>query len=540
MKKLYSFFLASLLSVMFAFAAPTTGLQFSGAATSFIDLGPQAAFSSSQFTVEAWVNYQSLSGAYIISNEGWTNATGSEGFSLRIGGSKMEFVLGANTEWPSLQSTMDIQLDTWYHVAATYSGTEMKLYINGVLDASKTITNPMILSTQNVSIGEGSMWKGRLLNGKLGDLRFWNVVRTDAEIAANMSSSLTGKEAGLVANWKMNEGANSQTIADATGNYNITKPADVAWFVPGINEPITVIAPSKGLVFNAAANSFVDLGAHAEIASPAEFTVEALVNYNSTSGGYIISSEGAPTGATAQGFSLRLNGDKLNFAYGANEQWVQITDVNSVPLNTWVHVAATLSASSAKLYLNGLEVASVDNPAAIAPSTQNVFIGEGSMWKGRALNGKLGYVRMWSVAKTKEQIRESANTYATGNEENLIAAWNNTVSNATALAEVKSAYPGVIGSDVAWFGTTTGVKAINDNSAEIQTRFFGRTVQVTNNTYSKLKLAVYTMTGQKVMEGSLDAGGTYEKELANLKGTFILKCVAENGAVSTKKFILAR
>lgn len=540
MKKLYSFFLASFLSVMFAVAAPTTGLQFSGAATSFIDLGPQAAFSSQQFTIEAWVNYQSLSGAYIISNEGWTNATGSEGFSLRTGGTKLEFVLGANTEWPSLQSTMDIQLDTWYHVAATYSGTEMKLYINGVLDGSKTITNPMILSTQNVSIGEGSMWKGRLLNGKLGDLRFWNVVRTDAEIAANMSGSLTGKEAGLVANWKMNEGGNSQTVADATGNYNITKPADVAWFVPRIDEPITVVAPSKGLVFNGAANSFVDLGAHAEIASPAEFTVEALVNYNSTKGGYIIASEGAPTGTTAQGFSLRLNGDKLNFAYGANETWVQVNDINSVPLNTWIHVAATLSASSMKLYLNGLEVAQLENPAAMAPSTQNVFIGEGSMWKGRALDGKLGYVRMWSVAKTKEQIRDYANTYATGTEENLIAAWNNNVNTTTELAEIKSTYPGVIGADVTWFGLGTAVKGMNDNSSDIQTRVFGETIQVTNNTNSKLKLAVYSITGQKVLEGSLGAGGTYEKELAQMKGSFILKCVAENGSVSTRKFILAR
>lgn len=540
MKKLYSFFLASFLSVMFAVAAPTTGLQFSGAATSFIDLGPQAAFSSQQFTIEAWVNYQSLSGAYIISNEGWTNATGSEGFSLRTGGTKLEFVLGANTEWPSLQSTMDIQLDTWYHVAATYSGTEMKLYINGVLDGSKTITNPMILSTQNVSIGEGSMWKGRLLNGKLGDLRFWNVVRTDAEIAANMSGSLTGKEAGLVANWKMNEGGNSQTVADATGNYNITKPADVAWFVPRIDEPITVVAPSKGLVFNGAANSFVDLGAHAEIASPAEFTVEALVNYNSTKGGYIIASEGAPTGTTAQGFSLRLNGDKLNFAYGANETWVQVNDINSVPLNTWIHVAATLSASSMKLYLNGLEVAQLENPAAMAPSTQNVFIGEGSMWKGRALDGKLGYVRMWSVAKTKEQIRDYANTYATGTEEKLIAAWNNNVNTTTELAEIKTTYPGVIGADVTWFGLGTAVKGMNDNSSDIQTRVFGETIQVTNNTNSKLKLAVYSITGQKVLEGSLGAGGTYEKELAQMKGSFILKCVAENGSVSTRKFILAR
>jgi hypothetical protein len=314
----------------------------------------------------------------------------------------------------------------------------------------------------------------------------------------------------------------------------------VAWFVPGIDEPITVVAPTKGLVFNGATNSLVDLGANAAIGSPAEFTVEALVNYSSTSGGYIISSEGAPTETTAQGFSLRLNGERLDFAYGANEAWVDITDGNSVPLNTWVHVAATLSASSVKLYLNGLEVASLDNPAPIATSTQNVFIGEGSMWKGRGLNGQLGYVRMWSVAKTKEQIRDYANTYATGTEENLLAAWNNTVKDATTLAEVKSTYPGMIGADVAWFGVGTGVIGIDNNSTDILTKVFGRTLQVTNNTNSNLKLTVYSITGQKVMEGLLGAGGTLEKELASMKGTYILRCVADNGSVSTRKFVLTR
>jgi hypothetical protein len=123
MKKFYTFFLASFFSVMFAYAAPTTGLQFSGAATSFIDLGPQAAFSTPQFTVEAWVNYQSHAGSYIMSNEGWKQETGAEGFSLRLFETKMELALGANAEWPVVRSTMDIQLDTWYHVAATYSGT---------------------------------------------------------------------------------------------------------------------------------------------------------------------------------------------------------------------------------------------------------------------------------------------------------------------------------------------------------------------------------------------------------------------------------
>jgi hypothetical protein len=230
MKKFYSFLIASLFSVMLVTAAPTTGLQFSGIATSYIDLGQQTAFNSTQFTIEAWVNFQSLTGAYIISTEGSAAASGgNQGFVLRVTGTKLQLSLGANNAWPNLNSTTDILVNTWYHVAATYSGTEINLYINGVLDASTTITTPMVTSVQNLCIGEGSMWKNRLFIGKMADLRFWNVVLSATDIAGSMSTSLTGKEAGLVADWKMNEGAGA-VVADATGTYNITKSADVAWF----------------------------------------------------------------------------------------------------------------------------------------------------------------------------------------------------------------------------------------------------------------------------------------------------------------------
>lgn len=230
MKKFYSYLIASFFSVMLVSAAPATGLQFSGAATSYMDLGQQAAFSPTQFTIEAWVNYQSFSGAYVLSTEGSAAGSGgNQGFVLRLSGSKLQLSMGSNADWPNLTGTTDLLLNTWYHIAATYSGTEINLYVNGVLDASATITTPMVTSVQNLCIGEGSMWKSRLFVGQMADLRFWNVVRTASEIAANMSTSLVGTESGLVADWKMNEGSGS-VVADATGAYNITKQPDVAWF----------------------------------------------------------------------------------------------------------------------------------------------------------------------------------------------------------------------------------------------------------------------------------------------------------------------
>jgi hypothetical protein len=232
MKTNYLFLVASLFCVMTATATPTNGLQFSGASTSYIDCGVNSDYSPAQFTIEVWAYYESTSGGYIISNEGYDNSNStSHGFALRTSGSKIEISLGTGSGWDQLQSITNISLNTWMHIAVTYSGSELKLYVNGVEDATKTVTSPMAASNYNLCIGEGSMWKDRRFTGKMSDLRFWNVVRSQADISASMSSSLSGTETGLVANWKMNEGTGN-TVEDATGIHTLTKTDAVSWFVP--------------------------------------------------------------------------------------------------------------------------------------------------------------------------------------------------------------------------------------------------------------------------------------------------------------------
>ena len=235
MKKVTSFIFATLLSVMFVSAAPATGLQFPGDNSSVMTIASNAAFSPAEFTIEVWVNYQVLNGGgYIISTEGFVG--GNHGLSLRLAGNKFNFSIGDGVDWPGINSSADITPNTWFHAAVTCTATQMILYINGIQDATKTITTPMQASTELITLGNSPAWPNRPFNGQMADLRFWNVVRTPAEIAADMTSTLTGTEAGLVANWKMNAGTGS-TAVDATGTYNLTIPSTITWFglASGIN-----------------------------------------------------------------------------------------------------------------------------------------------------------------------------------------------------------------------------------------------------------------------------------------------------------------
>lgn len=240
MKKIYSYLVMSLFSVLLLSAAPTTGLLFTGTTSSIIDLGSQGAFSPPQFTMEVWANYQVLNGSgYIISSEGSTPS--NHGFSLRLSGNKLQFSFGDGSSWPGITSSADIVPKTWFHAAVTYSGTQVTLYINGVQDATAPVVTPMVASPGKVIFGDSPTWTNRCFNGIISDFRFWNVVRSQADIAADMTSTLTGTESGLVAGWKMNEGTGT-AAADVKATYPITISSNVLWY------PATAITVSGNAI----------------------------------------------------------------------------------------------------------------------------------------------------------------------------------------------------------------------------------------------------------------------------------------------------
>lgn len=133
----------------------------------------------------------------------------------------------------------------WQHVAGTWDGSAVRIYINGVFTNSISATYPNFgTSTNSVVIGSNvgpEPW-----SGDIDEVRIWNRTLCAAEIVNNMNGEIPTNSTGLLANYHFNQGVAGQlnstvtTLTDATSNaFNGTltnftlNGATSNWTLPG-------------------------------------------------------------------------------------------------------------------------------------------------------------------------------------------------------------------------------------------------------------------------------------------------------------------
>jgi hypothetical protein len=229
--RILGFALSLVLSLSAQAQSAQNALSFDGV-NDYIDCGNNASIqiTGNQITLEAWIYPTSWKSAIwqgnIIAKE--QNGGGNDnGFMLRAGNNgSLNLTLG-NGGWSELiSSTNVLSLNTWQHIAGTYDGSYLRLYVNGnpidSLAANININN----STSLLYIGDNGS-NARHFPGIIEEVRIWNVERTKSELLAKMNDDLCGNELGLVANYRMNQGLAGGTNAisvlnDATGVNNGT------------------------------------------------------------------------------------------------------------------------------------------------------------------------------------------------------------------------------------------------------------------------------------------------------------------------------
>ena len=71
---------------------------------------------------------------------------------------------------------------SWHHVAGTFDGTQLRLYVDGSLADSMDYTGTIATTTYPVNIGRNSQNTDRLYEGAIDEVRIYNRALTEGEI----------------------------------------------------------------------------------------------------------------------------------------------------------------------------------------------------------------------------------------------------------------------------------------------------------------------------------------------------------------------
>lgn len=204
-----------------------TALRFDGT-DDYVQIAddPRLDFGTGDFTWEVWVKRNRTGVREDILSKKDVFADSEHDLVLLIESNGMAEVFLRETLFGtgamSVRSTTSIGTN-WTHLAATRSGGVVSLYVNGVRERSTTIpfnvssTGPLRIGANRGNNAGADAFPVFLFAGQIGEVRIWNVARTEQQIRETMTTCIKPGTTGLMAYYPLNDGS-GQTARDASGN----------------------------------------------------------------------------------------------------------------------------------------------------------------------------------------------------------------------------------------------------------------------------------------------------------------------------------
>ena len=202
------------------------------ASGSYFDLGTFKQYDIyEKFTIECKVRFNDFGTGLgnVIAAEG----TGG-GIILRNNNNKMDAYINHNGAWFGGTAGKIFELDTWYHFAFVFTGTQVKLYVDGVQEFATGIFAETVVTLNDdihFNIGANPSYPtARYMRGNITHVSIWDYVRSDSEIQSDVNPNFTGNEPGLLAYWALNVNIGS-SIRDLTDKFT-AEATNVVWQDP--------------------------------------------------------------------------------------------------------------------------------------------------------------------------------------------------------------------------------------------------------------------------------------------------------------------
>lgn len=310
---------------------------------------------------------------------------------------------------------IDVAAEEWVHVVLTISDTKSKIYLDGVEVNSADLSGPMDWTgCENFTIGSGgetfSYWDHKSDGSAIDELRFFNTELSPDEIQ-NMISTFKPYEASYEGEtfYMSFDGNNTElntnieaTVVGSPGFAGESQRGSDA-FVAGADSYLTF--PTEGLLSEELTASFwykvnadPDRSGILVIGAPDDNNPD---NMNNRSKGFRFFREG---NATSQTF-------KLNVGFGDADGWFDGGAAATLDPTTagWVHMAFTIKAGEAVVYINGEVVSQGEVDGVDWTGCDILSIGSGAPrfteWGHLSDNSYLDELRLFNKALSQEEIQ---------------------------------------------------------------------------------------------------------------------------------------
>jgi hypothetical protein len=348
-------------------------------------------------TIMAWIyplGNNTQNEGRIIGKIDWTN---KEGYLLHWYNDtqRIWLAIGNGTTWTqNWSSSNTAPRNQWTHVVGTYDGSNVKIYINGVLNASTPSSGVIAPNINNLMIGSESPGYKRF-NGTIDEVRMWNRALSQAEIQSEMWSSLPVSRS--LASYRFEE----------SGNYT----NDTHIWVNGTY--------GSALSFDGY-NDYVNFGNDASL-NTTSLTVMFWLNLSSNpdcdgNNNWRSLIRKGSTGGTSTGWDVILEDNRdLQFDIGNGTAWQNRIRGGTVPVNNWTHLAFVYDRDTGSqiIYKNGFSIASGTVRGYMQPNSQPVQLSHGSKAycpdQDGYIDGTVDEVRIWNKALNSTEINAEMN-----------------------------------------------------------------------------------------------------------------------------------
>ncbi len=343
-----------------------------------------------EFTIEAWVRPDG--GIYedpvVVRESG-----GEDLFGLGIGSTEEGHAEAFIGEGPGSKTAVggkEIREYEWVHLAATWDGSKIRLYVDGELAATKATSTPPGTGEGDLKIGcdapEGPF------GGRIDEVRVYRRTLNGAEVAADMETPLQTPKATPVAKYSFDE-ENEESAQDLTGDGHTATVEGPKWTEHG--------RYGGAYEFDAEEGDILKIPASPELNFEEEFTLEAWVRPSGAenkAAPLIDKQEGS-----GLGYFLYEGGIVSDRPVGAvDEEQEHVHADDPLPAHAWSHIALTFTGNRTYIYVDG-EL--IDNGAAepVVTPEGELQIG-GSTDTGEYFDGRIDEVRVYNRGLDQAEV----------------------------------------------------------------------------------------------------------------------------------------